>query len=261
MIQQYDSVDGIFAHIDEIKGKRRENLEKARSQIALAQQLVTLRKDAALDFSLEQARVKPLDLQKILPLFEELELKRYQQVVTELAEAGASDTSTITQPTTRKERVAALARKTDSILDKGDYDTAETGTYSAIVTHAELKALVKTLSAQNIISLDTETDGLERESRLCGLSFSWTPKQGVYVPIRSPQPESHLNADTVLSALKPILENPDLPKCGHNLKFDAGILIRNGIKLQGAVFDTLLASQLVDARTHRIISIHWHSYI
>ena len=250
LIQQYDSVDGIFEHIDEIRGKRRENLEKARSQITLAQELVTLRRDAALDFSMEQARVKPLDLQKILPLFKELELKRYQQVVTELAEGGdAAGPSTIVQPTTRKERVAALARKTDSILDKGDYDTAETGTYSAIVTHAELKALVETLSAQEIIGFDTETDGLERESRLCGLSFSWGPKQGVYVPIRSPQPESHLDADTVLSALKPILENPHLPKCGHNLKFDAGILIRNGIKLQGAVFDTLLASQLVDART------------
>ena len=250
LIQQYDSVDGIFEHIEEIKGKRRENLEKARSQIALAQQLVTLRRDADLDFSMERARVKPLDLKKILPLFEELELKRYQQVVTELAEGdAASDTSTINQPTTRKERVAALARKTDAILDKGDYDTAETGTYSAIVTHAELKELVETLSAQEIFSFDTETDGLARESTLCGISFSWAPKQGVYVPIRSPQSERHLDADTVLSALKPILEDPDLPKCGHNLKFDTGILIRNGIKLQGAVFDTLLASQLVDART------------
>lgn len=250
LIQQYDSVDGIFEHIEEIKGKRRENLEKARSQIALAQQLVTLRRDADLDFSLEQARVRPLDLKKILPLFEELELKRYQQVVMELAEGdGASDASVIAQPTTRKERVAALARKTDSILDKGAYDTAETGTYSAIVTDAELKELVETLSAQAIFSFDTETDGLERESTLCGLSFSWAPKQGVYIPIRSPQPESHLDADTVLSTLKPILEDPDLPKCGHNLKFDTGILIRNGIKLQGAVFDTLLASQLVDART------------
>ena len=250
LVQQYDSVDGIFEHIEEIKGKRRENLEKARSQIALAQQLVTLRRNADLDFSMERARVKPLDLKKILPLFEELELKRYQQVVTELAEGdAASDTSTINQPTTRKERVAALARKTDAILDKGDYDTAETGTYSAIVTHAELKALVETLSAQEIFSFDTETDGLERESTLCGISFSWAPQKGVYVPIRSPQPERHLDADTVLSALKPILEDPDLPKCGHNLKFDTGILIRNGIKLQGAVFDTLLASQLVDART------------
>ena len=59
LIQQYDSVDGIFDNIDKIKGKRRENLEKARTQIALAQQLVTLKRDATLDFSIEQARVKP----------------------------------------------------------------------------------------------------------------------------------------------------------------------------------------------------------
>lgn len=250
LIGEYGSVDGIFDNIDKIKGKRRENLEKARSQIALAQQLVTLKRDAALDFSLKQARVKPLEPQRILPLLQELDLKRYQQVITELAGNNAvPQASTVAEPTTRKERVAALARKTDAILNKGEYDTAETGDYSAIVTHSELKALVETLSAQDIFSFDTETDGLERESKLCGLSFSWQPKQGVYVPIRSPHPETHLDADTVLSALKPILENPDLPKCGHNLKFDAGILIRNGIKLQGAVFDTLLASQLVDART------------
>lgn len=248
LIQQYGSIEGIFENIDEIKGKRRENLEKARAQLDLSRELVTLKRDAPLDFSIEQARVKPLELQKILPLFQELELKRYEQVVRELV--GGDSTSVVAPtPTTRKERVAELAQKTDAILDKGDYDTAETGDYSAIVTLNQLKDLVETLSSQEIISFDTETDGLEREATLCGLSFSWKPKQGVYVPVRSPQPEDHLDADTVISALKPILEDPALPKCGHNLKFDAGILIRNGVKLQGAVFDTLLASQLVDART------------
>ena len=246
LIQQYGSIDGIFENIDEIKGKRRENLEKARSQLPLSKRLVTLIRDADLDFSFEQARVKPLDLQKIRPLFQELELKRYEQVVTKLA---GGDTESIAAPATRKERVAELAQKTDAILDKGNYDTAETGDYSMIATFDELKALVKTLSAQEIISFDTETDGLDREAKLCGLSFSWGPKQGVYVPVRSSQPESHLDADTVLATLKPILEDPALPKCGHNLKFDTGILIRNGVKLQGVVFDTLLASQLVDART------------
>ncbi len=249
LIQQYGSIEGIFENIDEIKGKRRENLEKARSQLDLSRRLVTLKRDATLDFSIEQARVKPLNLQKILPLFQELELKRYEQVVTELA--GGDATSAVTPtPTTRKERVAALAQKTDAILEKGDYDTAETGDYSTIITPDQLQDLVDTLSeTQEIISFDTETDGLERDATLCGLSFSWKPKQGVYVPIRSPHPEDHLDKDTVLSALKPILENPALPKCGHNLKFDASVLIRNGVKLQGAVFDTLLASQLVDAQT------------
>ena len=246
LIQQYGSIDGIFENIEEIKGKRRENLEKAQSQLPLSKQLVTLIRDADLDFSLEQARVKPLDLQKILPFLQELELRRYEQVVTKLA---GGDSQSLATPTTRKERVAELAQKTDAILDEGGYDTAETGDYSAIVTLDQLEELVSTLSSQEIISFDTETDGLDREAKLCGLSFSWKPKQGVYVPVRSPQPESHLDTDTVLAALKPILEDPALPKCGHNLKFDTSILIRNGVKLQGVVFDTLLASQLVDART------------
>ena len=246
LIQQYGSIDGIFENIDEIKGKRRENLEKARSQLPLSQELVTLKRDAALNFSLEQARVKPLDLQKILPLMQELELKRYEQVVTKLA---GEDAKSVAAPTTRKARVAELEQKTDAILDKGDYETAATGDYSAILTLDQLNDLVGTLSTQEIICFDTETDGLGREATLCGLSFAWKPKEGVYVPVRSPQPEDHLDTDTVLAALKPVLENPALPKCGHNLKFDASILIRNGVKLQGAVFDTLLASQLVDART------------
>ena len=246
LIQQYDTIDSIFENIDEIKGKRRENLEKARTQLILARKLVTLKRDAALDFSLAQARVKPLDLQKILPLLRELEFKRYEQVVTKLA---GGDTEPVTAATTRKERVAALAQKTEAILNKGSYDTAETGDYSVIATPEELNALVRMLSVQDIISFDTETDGLDREAKLCGLSFAWKPKQGVYVPVRSPQPENHLDTATVLAALKPILEDPALPKCGHNLKFDASILIRNGVKLQGVVFDTLLASQLVDPRT------------
>ena len=246
LIQQYDSIDGIFDNIDKIKGKRRENLEKAQSQLPLSKQLVTLVRDADLDFSIEQARVKPLNLQKILPLLQELELRRYEEVVRKLA---GGDAQSLATPTTRKERVAELEKKTDAILNKGGYDTAEVGDYSAVLTIDQLEALVSTLSAQEIFSFDTETDGLDREATLCGLSFSWEPNQGVYVPVRSPQPETHLDTETVISALKPVLENPDLPKCGHNLKFDAGILIRNGIKLQGAVFDTLLASQLVDTRT------------
>ena len=168
LIQQYGSVAGIFDNIDEIKGKRRENLEKARSQLSLSQELVTLKRDAALNFSLEQARVKPLDLQKIRPLLQELELKRYEQVVTKLAGENAEPLAT---PMTRKERVAELAEKKDAILDKGGYGTAETGDYSAIVTLDQLNDLVEMLSTQEIICFDTETDGLEREATLCGVKF------------------------------------------------------------------------------------------
>lgn len=249
LIQEFGSLENIYTNIDQIKGKRRENLEKAQEYISLSQQLVTLKRDAELDFSLEQARVKPPDLSKINPLLDQLELKRFHNTIAELA-AGSTVSEQVKTDvqTTRKERLDAMEQQKDAILEEGNYTTAEAGDYTAITTEEQLADLVETLSTQPIIAVDTETDGLYRNSALCGISFSWEPKQGVYVPVRSPNPEKHLDQETVVSKLKPILENPELPKCGHNLKFDASIFIRHGIQLQGVAFDTMLASQLVDPR-------------
>lgn len=249
LMQDFGSLENIYANIDKIKGKRRENLEKAQEYISLSQELVTLKRDAELDFSLEQARIKPPDLSKINPLFEQLELKRFHKPIADLAAGSAvSDQVKTDVQTTRRERLEAMEDKKEAILEEGNFTTAESGNYTAITTETQLTDLVETLSTQPIISVDTETDGLYRNAALCGISFSWEPKQGVYVPIRSSNPEKHLDQKTVVSKLKPILENPELPKCGHNLKFDASIFIRHDIQLRGVVFDTMLASQLVDPR-------------
>ena len=249
LIQEFGSIENIYANIDQIKGKRRENLEKAQEYISLSQELVTLKRDVDLDFSLEQAQFKSPDLSKINPLLEQLELKRFYNTFAELAD-GNSNTDQVKNEvkTTRKERLEEMEQQKEAILNQGKFTTAEAGDYTAIITESELNSLAETLSTQPIIAVDTETDGLYRNSNLCGISFSWKPQQGVYVPIRTPNPENHLDQDTVISKLKPILENPDLPKCGHNLKFDASIFIRHDIQLQGVVFDTMLASQLVDPR-------------
>ncbi len=249
LIQEFGSIDNIYANIDKIKGKRRENLEKAQDFISLSQQLVTLKRDAELEFTMEKARFKTPDMSKINPLFEELELKRFYKPLTELASGSTvSDQVKAEVKTTRKERLEAMEQEKDAILEEGKFTTAESGDYSAITTQEQLHSLAETLTTQKIIAVDTETDGLYRNSNLCGISFSWKPQQGVYVPIRSQNTENHLDQDTVISKLKPILENPELPKCGHNLKFDASIFIRHGVQLQGVVFDTMLASQLVDPR-------------
>src|SRR5262249_8881108 len=117
-----------------------------------------------------------------------------------------------------------------------DYETAATGHYEAITTQTQLDALVQTLQAQSIFAFDTETSGLERNAELVGLSFAWKEGEGVYIPVRSPEPSAHLNTDTVLNALRPVLEDPKRAKCGHNLKFDAGVLLKYGVRLRGVTF-------------------------
>jgi DNA polymerase-1 len=262
LIQQYGSIDGIFAHIDQIKGKRRENLEKARGHLPLSRTLVTLKSDADLPFSLEAARIRPLNVNKILTLFQQLGFHRFQDEVRRLAAQeglptnGAAEGPLPPAPPAAFETGSVAAPLPDLDADPFDPDTNEAiaggpvavsdADYRAVTTREALAELAATLRAQPLVSVDTETTGLDRDARLCGLSFSWAPGQGVYVPVRSSHPATHLDEATVLAALGPLLADPDLPKCGHNLKFDARVLLRHGVKLRGVVFDSMLASTLLD---------------
>ena len=117
--------------------------------------------------------------------------------------------------------------------------------YTAITTEAQLDDLVETLHTQPIISVDTETIGLGRRSKLCGICLAWEAGAGVYVPVRSPDPASHLDAETVLNKLRSVLEDPDRPKCGHNIKYDMLVLRHAGLELRGVAFDTMIAAFLL----------------
>ncbi len=245
LLQQYDSIEGIYAHIDEIKGKRRENLEKAQAHIGLSRQLVTLKCDEDMGFSLESARVSPMKLPEMLSLFQQLGFNRFQDEVKRLAASGHGSWNMSAAVG------AAGTSESESVLDLLPAEPAAEivtggGNYRVLTTAADLAELVETLRGQKMVSVDTETTGLERDARLCGLSFSWQAGEGVYVPTLSPDPSAHQDEAAVITALRPILEDPALPKCGHNLKFDAHVLIRSGIRMRGARFDSMLAASLID---------------
>ncbi len=253
LVQQFGSLAGILERLDEIKGKRREALERARPQLPLSVALVTLKRDASIPFSLEAARVRPPDPGKLIPFFQQLGFHRFQDDVRSLAGEGRATTQEAmpatqeAMPATQEGAVstAAPAARTPPPLEA--HGVGGLGEYTAVTTLEALEALVATLRRQPLVSIDTETTGLQRDARLCGLSFAWQTGAGVYVPTRSPDTAGHLDTATVLGALRPVLEDPSVPKCGHNLKFDAGVLAREGVRLRGVVFDSMLASMLVDA--------------
>ena len=237
LLQQYDDLEGIYAHLDDLKGKRRENLAAARELVQLSRQLVTLKEDPDLPFSLAEARCKAPVVAGLHRLFKELGFNRFQTEVSRLAEE-MSATLPFDEPL---EAEAATPVQTNAAPE-----AAERGDYRAITTKAQLADLVETLRRQSLISVDTETTGLGRDADLVGLSFAWEAGQAVYVPVRSPTPAAHLSPETVLEALRPLLEDAALPKCGHNLKFDVRALLRAGVTLRRLAFDTMLASALLD---------------
>ena len=130
--------------------------------------------------------------------------------------------------------------------------TAETveRDYALVTTDAELADLTRDLEAAGSFSFRVLTDGgAAMRASIAGFAFSTEPRKARYVPF-SPGTlggASGLTLDAAVAALKPIFENPAIAKIGHDLKFDAIVLLRHGITLAGASFDTMLASYLVDA--------------
>ena len=126
----------------------------------------------------------------------------------------------------------------------GSYEmVADAKALAAVVTAARQAA-----AEGGVIAVDTETDGLSPVgSHLCGISLSWRERHGVYVPVRSPEPERHLDLERVVAGLKPLLEDEAIPKVGHNLKFDLNILRNHGIRMAGVAGDSMVESYVVDA--------------
>jgi DNA polymerase-1 len=289
LIREYGSLEGVLAAADLIKGKRGEKIREAASLLPLSKRLVTLRDDAPVSLDLSRSRADALHLEKLLPILRELGFNRYQDEVRALLHRGRP--VALTPPTTPANPEPTGARTTGSRSDPEPrhdagglfdqpglfrHEDRAAGTlvssrpanadYRTVRTTAELEALLRELREAPVFALDTETTGLSPlRCQLCGLSFSTRAGTGWYVPVRSPEPDTHLDTPTVLSVLRPILEDPARSKCGHNLKFDLLVLRQAGVRLAGfrrppevpapagsdvsppTVFDTMVASYLIDA--------------
>jgi len=113
-------------------------------------------------------------------------------------------------------------------------ETPATCDYRAITTREDLEQLVPPSGSKPVIAVDTETIGLGHAAQLCGLSFAWHDRAGVYIPSARPKQASHLAPEEVLDILRPVLEDPALPKWRHNLKYDWLVLRHAGVELRAS---------------------------
>ena len=264
LIAEFGSLEAVVAEATsdappkqwKIKGKRRENIAAAAPSLPLSRQLVELRDDLELPFDLDQSAVANLNMVALQPLLEELGFGRYQSELKTLL--GGADPEAIREakPASRsKAKARDEAEGTLFGLSEPEQFSetltahrARNTAYRLVATKSDLNALLKDLKAADLIAIDTETTSIHAmQADLVGLSFATEPGAAWYVPVRSPDPKSHLDADTVLEALRPILESATHPKTGHNLKYDILVLRRAGILLAGIVADTMVASYLIDA--------------
>ncbi|MGC3027297.1 DNA polymerase I [Burkholderia sp. DN3021] len=243
-LSQYDSLDGVIAHADDIKGVVGDNLRRALDFLPLGRTLVTV--DTACDLaphleSIEASLKTDGEARDLLrDIFARYGFKTWlREVDSAPAEGGDADA-----PDGDPAPVVAA----DIVRE---YDT--------IQTWEQFDAWFAKIDTAALTAFDTETTALDPMlARLVGLSFSVEPGKAAYLPVahRGPDMPEQLPLDEVLARLKPWLESADRKKVGQHLKYDAQVLANYDIALNGIEHDTLLESYVVEShRTHDMDSL------
>ncbi len=220
LIDEYGDIETLLASLDQLKGKRRENLEKFADLARLSKKLVTLVDNLDLEVDDHAFALTEPDREALTKLFRECEFYK-------LLQEFAVDTK----------------------------DRAEGAGYRAVLTESGLAELVAALEGSERFAFDTETTSLDAmRAELVGLSFAVTAGEAWYVPVGHHylgMPEQ-LPLDRVLDTVRPLLASPRHLKIGQNLKYDILVLARAGVEVGGPIYDTMLASYLANpaARSH-----------
>ena len=231
LLSEYQTLDGIYEHIEDITSKSvKQKLTDGREMADVSKQLATIKVDVPIEAPVESYLYQH-DTDKLVAQFQEMGfnslVKRYATTVV---------------PTP----VSA-----DKEID---------GTYDTILSQSALKKLIPTLTDGFAIDLET-TSLSEMEAQIIGVAISTAPKTGVYIPLNQyvktvakeqsvplfsiDEPTTiTFECNPFLTLLKPILEDPAIPKVLHNAKYDTSVLKNYGISMQGVSFDTLIAAFL-----------------
>ncbi len=234
LIRTYGDLDNLYAHVDEIAGKRGENLRMSRDVAYLSRKLVTLDCNVPFDIGYEALALEPPDKDKLAEVFTELGFTR---LLTQLGASVESEAS-LSAPAT-SQPAAALTGPASAQTVAHEYELID--------TPQSFERFVGELKQQKLFAVDTETTSVNAmRAELVGLSFCWRSHRAYYLPVKAPLGTRHLDIAVVRGELGPILADGSVRKIGQNIKYDMLVLRNAQMPLTGVWFDTMVASYCLD---------------
>ncbi|MCA9131734.1 MAG: DNA polymerase I [Planctomycetales bacterium] len=237
LIAKYGSLENLLAHSHELKGKQRERLEENVEQARLSKWLVTIQRDVPHDIDLYALQWNGQDDKKLKALLAELEFDTLGKRFFGKSFSSAQNRATVVREKREKEIQASLF---DDLPDERTLQDVP-HQYHILRTADERQQLIEQLLQQPEICFDTETTGLDpRQALPLGIAFSFKRHEAYYVVC----PLDPQQAQSVLDEFRPIFENEDIAKVGHNLKYDISLLKWHGLEVRGRLLDTMLAHSM-----------------
>ena len=257
LIAQFGNIENLLASTDQLKGALKTKVETNREQIIFSKFLATIKTDVPIKLDMQTLVRKEPDKEALRRIFEELEFRALIDRVLGKNEAPLPSApadpfagTLFAQPAAAKEGAPKVASQGDLFAlfaDEGT-DNAENSIlsslemietdYQLVDTEEKRSEFIQKLLTTEILSIDTETTSTEpMEAELVGMSFSNAENRAWYVPV----PPDREEALKIVNELRPLYENPKSMKVGQNIKYDMIVLQNYGVRVQGPLFDTMLA--------------------
>ena len=215
LLGQFASIDEIFLNLDAVeKPAMRKKLAAGQDMARLSRELVRLKSDLAVGTIDDYTRREP-DEDLLRDLYVRMGF-------------------------------------TTLLKDSGGHPHLSHQGFVLVTSPAELSQLIESATRKKAVVIDCETTSLDPlEAELVGVSLCIDGETAAYVPLGHVDQEGRplpgqADLDEIRPLLAGLLADPAITKVGHNLKYDLQILSRAGFELAGPLFDTLIASYLIE---------------
>jgi len=228
LIERYGSLFSALENIEDYPKKSiKEKVLQNKDSAVLSRELVTIKTDVPVEFEPEKLKYHISNTQKIKDLFRALEFRKFLYDLENISNGFIP-----------------------AVQENREYK------YKYLTSLNEILELKEKLIKAGEFALDLETTSINPiEADIVGMSFSWEPNRAVYIPLMVPEKYRNLPVftetsgnplDKIREIFNPVFTNPDLKKCGQNIKYDWRVLRRNGMDLYGVDFDTMVAAYLIN---------------
>ena len=259
LLNEYGSLNNIIANVDQLKGKISQNIKDNLDNIKIDHQLASIVCDLELNLDWHELKLCNPNVDHLRDLYTELEFRNqlqsldhpnnpnspaYQQTSQNIVKAAKNTEATAAQDGIAEDH-ANLSSQDDQL---------GTASYHTVLKQEDWDSLLQRMQQADHFAIDTETTSLDyRIAELVGFSVAFDANDAYYIPLAHDYENApeQLNREAVLAQIKPILENEQVRKIGHHLKYDAHIFANHGIIIQGWYFDTMLASYVLNAAATR----------
>lgn len=210
LLSEFKSLDDLLDNTNRIrKDKLRLLVSEHADIVRLSKRLATIDTSVPIEIDTEEFRLREPDWSSLLTLFIEFEFGR----LIKLIPSGIS---------------GEISAETLLSIEKVK----------------EISSLIKEKFAFDIEASDRNA----MTGSLAGLALCAEKGHAFYIPVSHSYPgiPAQINKKDALTMLAQIFEDERIAKIGHNLKYSIIILNQDGIHVKGPLFDTMIASYLIN---------------